>query len=181
MIKILIEEFINAYKGKILWRKLRRRYGTGNEGCRYIFFSDKDIEYSVLGLLYMDSYIKDKKVKQVIPIIKDKVLKKSFQILVQSTTVEPILISEKRMHQLMKFYALVDMSDQWISVSVKEPYDTYAEHLLGHHGVTKKELICYDIFKMNNVPVVAIPSVLVLDESYSFIRRILKKYIKLEV
>ena len=41
------------------------------------------------------------------------------------------------------------MSDKWTVVSTKMPYDTGAERLLGIKGVTLRDIIYYDIYKLD--------------------------------
>ena len=50
------------------------------------------------------------------------------------------------MTQYLSYYALIDKSKKWIVVSVKQPYDTGAEKMLGKHGITKKDIVYYDIY-----------------------------------
>ena len=58
-------------------------------------------------------------------------------------------IKESKMNCLIRFAGLVNLTDKWTIVSVKEPYDTGAERLLGKKGITKREIVWYDIYKMS--------------------------------
>ena len=62
------------------------------------------------------------------------------------------VINEKIMKKILEGYALCDMSDKLTVVSVKKPYDTNAEFLIGKRGVGKKEIVCFDIYGLDRVP-----------------------------
>ena len=46
--------------------------------------------------------------------------------------------------------ALVNLCEELTIVSVKEPYDTGAERLLGKKGVTKREILWFDIYRFTD-------------------------------
>ena len=61
-----------------------------------------------------------------------------------------IRITSEQMSNIMRYMALVNLGAECTIVSVKEPYDTGAERLLGKKGVTKEEIVWYDVFRMSD-------------------------------
>jgi len=65
------------------------------------------------------------------------------------TNIRFIRVSKCIMTCFLSYYALKDMSNKWIVVSTKKPYDTGAERLLGIKGVTYRDIVYYDIYKLD--------------------------------
>lgn len=147
----LIKYLLMAYRGRLLWKKMRKKYGFGDPKARYILFPSEDEEYNHWGCYYLPDYVKNNKIGYLIILsFNDGILEKC----TKEPDVEKSLlkISKRDMACLIKFAALVNMMNEWTIVSVKEPYDTGAERLLGKKGVTKREIVWYDVYRMSELP-----------------------------
>ncbi len=148
---MLVGYLWKACLGKLVWEKIKKKYGQGYHPERYLLFPSKDDEYNAWALYYMEAYIKEFRLGKV------KILSANHELLtacadVNHRDVLPILLSEKEMECLLRFCALVNLSGELTIVSVREPYDTGAERMLGKKGTTKRELVWYDIYRMSKPP-----------------------------
>lgn len=148
---MIVKYFIQAYMGKLIWTLLKRKYGNGLYPSRYLIFPGKDIEYNFWGLYYLTDFILDNKFNYItILTIDDDIVQvaNSYRFI----NITGIKISEKEMNCLIRYAALVSRMNEWTIVSVKEPFNTGAERLLGKKGVGKGDIVWYDIFRMSELP-----------------------------
>ena len=145
---MLIKYLIQAYRGKYYWTILKRKYGNGKMPSRYILFPENDDEYNAWGLLFMESYIEKNHLNKVIVLTSNADV---YSVLdnINHINLCKKMISAKKMTCLVRYSALVPRNKEWTIVSVKQPYDTGAERLLGKKGVGKKEIVWYDIYRMS--------------------------------
>jgi len=145
---MLLKYLFEAYKGKFYWTKLKRKYGNGKFPSRYILFPSEDSEYNAWGLCFMEHYIRKNKLDKVIVLATDIDIVRALDN-IQHINMHSGVISKNKMKCLIRYSALVPRNEEWTIVSVKEPYDTGAERLLGKKGVTKREIVWYDIYRMS--------------------------------
>lgn len=50
-------------------------------------------------------------------------------------------------------YALCDLSPKLKVISVNKPYRTCVDNLLGKKGIGTREIVCFDIYELNRVPI----------------------------
>lgn len=133
------------------WLKIRRKFGPGQYPAAYILFPDSDIEINAWGMYLLPRVIEKKKLEKIMVITCEE---KLFQACseIEYDGLHVIRVSKDEMDQLIRFYALVDLNGEWMIVSVKEPHDTGAEKLLGKKGITKKDLVWYDVYAMDGDP-----------------------------
>ena len=144
---MLVEYLLKACKGKLLWEKLKKENGNGYHPSRYLLFPSKDEEYNAWALYYMDAYIKKFKLDKINILTCNENIQKAVTGLTHKN-IHVIILDEKQMECLLRFCALINLNSEITIVSVREPYDTGAERLLGKKSVTKREIIWYDIFRM---------------------------------
>lgn len=114
---------------------------------RFIIFPEDDEEYNKWAIYYMPVYLQRERFDRVVILTcSDKLTNNCKKM--SYTHKKVVQIEESKMQCLMKFAGLVNMNDQWTIISVTQPYDTYAERLLGRNGVTKRDIVWYDIYKM---------------------------------
>lgn len=147
MLWLTIRYLLQAYWGKWIWMRLRRKYGTGFLPSRYILFPSKDPEYNHWGVTLLPTYLAEKHIDKVMLLTTDETLAATLQEVAHSNK-HILKISPSKMHCLLRLAALVNLNEEMTIVSVKEPYDTCAERLLGKRGVTKKEIVWYDIYHL---------------------------------
>ena len=137
-----------AYCGRIYWEKLKRTYGNGTAPSKYIMFADDDAEYNAWGLCFLEHFIEKEELDKVVILsTNEKILDGIKNI--QHPNIHKKKISRKQMQCLVRYSALVPRNQEWMIVSVKQPYDTGAERLLGKKGVTKREIVWYDVYRMS--------------------------------
>lgn len=137
-----------AYCGKFYWVKLKRIYGNGTAPSKYVLFADDDNEYNAWGLCFLEHYIEKNELDRVVVLAtNEKILDATKNI--QHLNIRREKISPKQMKCLVRYSALVSRKEEWVIVSVKQPYDTGAERLLGKKGVTKREIVWYDVYRMS--------------------------------
>ena len=145
---MILKYFIQAYEGKLIWTLLKKKYGSGLYPSRYLIFPDKDIEYNFWGLYYLTDFILKNKFDNItILTIDDDIVRVANNY--KFINIIGIKVTEKKMDCLIRYAALVSRMDEWTIVSVKKPFDTGAERLLGKKGVGKGDIVWYDIFRMS--------------------------------
>lgn len=140
----MYKELIQAAAGKIYANIMSRKY----KADRYVFFPDCNAAYLKYGMKLLPKYMQHNKFDQIIVIAADSSVQKEIEKQ-RITNIRFLKISTYRMRCLLNYYALKDMSDKWTVVSTKMPYDTGAERLLGIKGVTLRDIIYYDIYKLD--------------------------------
>ena len=139
-----------AYKGKMVWNKIRKQYGCGYEPSRYVFFPSAGPEYNAWGLYYLQYFIQKKHFDKVMLVTCEENLAAALDN-IRHNNKHIISIMPEQMSNIMRYMALVNLGAECTIVSVKEPYDTGAERLLGKKGVTKEEIVWYDVFRMSDI------------------------------
>jgi len=139
--------FSLANQGKLQWEMLEEKF----HGDLYILFPHIDEEYNYYALLYLDEYIVAKKAKNVVLIASETVIKDVLPVFSQSN-VQFFQTSIENIKAIIKYYALYEFSSRLTIISLKEPYDTCGENLLGVKGVTKEDLLCMDIYHFSLTP-----------------------------
>lgn len=148
---MLIRYLFQALQGKFLWEQLKKQYDPGYHPSRYILFPSEDTTYNGWALCYMKSYLEKNRFDKVMAVVKDEALKKGLTN-IRHNNLHIVQISPAQMTCLMRLCALIDLNRECTIVSVKEPYDTGAERLLGKKGTTKGDIIWYDVYKMSKPP-----------------------------
>lgn len=144
---MLWKYLFQAYKGKLLWLKIQKKYGEGYYPSRYILFPGTDIEFNAWGLFLMKQYLDKNHYDKVMILSDDNDVAEACKN-IKHKNLHFVCLTKQQMQQLIRFYGLVNMNNEWTVVSVTEPYSTGAEHLLGINGVTKKEIVWYDVYRM---------------------------------
>ena len=145
---MLIKHFISAFKGRRLWNRLEKKHIAD----LYILMPKADEEYNFYAMLHLDKYIESKKSKKTIILTHDEGVKKTLNLFKQDKEVEVLSFSRQNALDLIKYYALYEFSTKLTIISLTEPYDTCGENLLGVKGVTKEDLLCFDIYRFDEVP-----------------------------
>lgn len=145
---MLFKYLLQAYKGKYYWTKLKKTYGNGKMPSKYILFPEEDNEYNAWGLCFLEHYIKKNELDKVMILATDIDVLEAVKN-VQHTNMHLEKISKSKMKCLIRYSALVPRNEEWVIVSVKQPYDTGAERLLGKKGVTKREIVWFDVYRMS--------------------------------
>lgn len=143
-------EFADAFMGKVQWESTCRKH----KAERYIFMPHEQEEYNEYALQYLIAFMRKERVHTVCIFTSDRdVCQKAEAIgFPQGYEVQVFLKRAKWIHNIVKFYALYEFSNKIKIISLTEPYDTCGENLLGVHGITKRELLCYDIFGLKQMP-----------------------------
>lgn len=150
---VLWMHFIKAQIGEKIWDKIRKQNGAE----LYIIMPEKDDEYNYYALLYLDKYISGKEAETATIIYSDHMIKRVVSVFTKNSRVHSIYLSRFKMECLIKYYALYEFSSKVTIISLKKPYDTYGENLLGFKGVTKETLLCFDIYRFYEIPNVKKP------------------------
>lgn len=142
--------FLNAFIGKLQWKALCKKCQTE----KYIFMPHKQEEYNDYTLQYLPAYMEKEKIYSVCLITCSASIYARIQEITwpEKYKVNSLLKKENWIRRITQFYALYEFSSKIKIISLTEPYDTCGENLLGVHGITKRELFCYDIFGFSEVP-----------------------------
>ena len=145
--KSVIGYLFEAYKGRMLWGRYKAQYGSGKNE-HYLIFPETDSEYNTITLNYVDEFINRYTIRKMIVVSCDSAVYGFFDVY-KRINIKNLMISQKQMKCLMRYAALVNRMKEWTIVSVKTPFDTGAERLLGLHGLSVEDIVCYDILKLD--------------------------------
>lgn len=140
---MLYKKLLKGTAGGLFWVFMKRKYAAD----KYIFFPSGNDECNKWGVIFLPEYLERFQVEKAVVLTGDKRAEKQIRDL-ECQKIEIKRISEKRMDCMLSYYALMDMSDKWVAVSLRKPYDTGAEQLLGMKDVTYKELVYYDVYRL---------------------------------
>lgn len=135
-----------ALRGRGIWYFLKHKFAQYK---KFIIFPENNQEYNAWGIVMLQSYLIKENLKSAVVIASNRNVEKAINIL-NMRNVKIQLLKAKYIDEMLKYYALVDMSRLWTVVSVSMPYDTGAERLLGIEGITRKEIVYYDVFGFSN-------------------------------
>ena len=144
---MLAKEFLLAGEGKHYWEMINREY----DADLYILFPHVDDSYNYYALLHMDKFIETKQAKRTVLLSSELVIKKALPLFVKHE-VDYKKISSHDIDALLKYYALYEFTSKMTIISLTRPYNTCGENLLGVKGVTKEDLLCFDIFRFSEIP-----------------------------
>lgn len=144
--------FALADTGKQLWEAIDDEF----DADLYIIFPHVNEEYNYYALLYLDEYISAKKAEKVVLITSESVIKKALPLFCEKKLVIYRADSDD-IKAIIKYYALYEFSTRLTIISLKVPYDTCGENLLGVKGVTKEDLLCFDIYRFSENPHKSLP------------------------
>lgn len=147
---LLIKYLWQAYSGRKFWKKLQKKYDCVKEFTKYIIFPSKDDEYNAWALYFLNSWAKIFKLEKIFVVTTDENIRSSVRTFSEHDF-KTIVVSEKQMTHLIRLAGLKNMMDFWTIISVKEPYDTGAERMLGKKGITKKEIVWYDMLQIREL------------------------------
>jgi len=146
----MYRELGQAFIGKLQWNLF-----SGNHPAdRYLFMPHQQDDYNDYTLQYLPAYLEKERASSACIItcdsgVYEKVRKTSWPDKYQ---VRAVLERKAWIARIVRFYGLYEFSTRVKIISLTEPYDTCGENLLGMHGVTKKELCCYDILGFSQIP-----------------------------
>lgn len=148
MVRLMEKAFKQAEHGKKVWQDL----ATNNPADRYIFMPHHQDEYNNYAMLYLDEYLSRGKWESAIIISSEQQMLREVQSYNGPYQVTPVFMEQEDIEAVLRFYALYMFSPKVTIISLTMPYDTGGENLLGIHGTTKRELLCYDIYRFDEVP-----------------------------
>lgn len=137
-----------AERGREIWKNLEKKYSFD----KYIFMPHQKDEYNDYALLYLDDYLSKERWNSAVIFSLEEALVKWVNENVWKHSVVAYVMDRQDMDDILRFYALYMFSPKATIISLTIPYDTGAENLLGIHGTTKRELLCYDIYRFDEVP-----------------------------
>lgn len=144
---LLLKYLLQANSGRKLWRKIQKKYGHIDEYTRYILFPENDDEYNAWAIYFLNSWAEIFRYERIFVISSNESVLSAIHLL-KEHDFETISIPEKQIRNLIRLAGLVNMMASWSIVSVKQPYDTGAERMLGKKGITKKEIVWYDMLQI---------------------------------
>ena len=150
--KMLESHIQLAEKGKEIWQEIDVAF----DADLYILLPHAADVYNYYALLHMEQYLEAKGAKKVVLLFREEVIAKVLPLFCQREILTHKLNSAD-IDALLKYYALFEFTSRLTIVSLTRPYDTCAENLLGVHGVTKEDLLCYDIFHFTETPQKSVP------------------------
>lgn len=137
--------FKKAEEGKIIWKKLSAEH----KADRYILMPEVNSQYNFYALLYLDEYMEKIEAESVCIITSESSVSKVIDLFTSNESVDVVITSHEDIMRVIKYYSLYEFTSKLTIISLKIPYDTGGENLIGVKGVTRKDLFCFDIYAFN--------------------------------
>ena len=145
---MLLKHYWNAYQGYRVWKRIDQKY----HAPIYILIPKEKEEYNYYALKHLEQFLLMKKVSKAVVLTCDEGAIASVDLFVPKGMVESEYLSRKEILRFLKYYALHEFTSRLTIVSFTEPYNTHAENLLGVNGVTKEDLVCFDVYRFGETP-----------------------------
>lgn len=143
---IMEDRLKNARQGYRAFQRFRKKFPAD----RYLLF--RDIRLSKTAIDYFDDYAKMFPHATVFVLLFTTEEQQLYAKNRIKTKIQCMVASKELQNNILDAYALCNLS-RWLTVvSLTEPYDTGAWRLLGKKGVGLEELVCFDIYEMDAVP-----------------------------
>ena len=144
---MLEKHFILAGEGKECWHQLDEKYIAD----RYILFPHKNDSYNYYALLHLEEYVKKCNAKTIVILSSESVI---FDAIPYFTSLNVMchMLTDHDIDAIIKYYALYEFTSRLTIISLTRPYDTCGENLIGVKGVTKEDLLCFDIYRFSETP-----------------------------
>lgn len=145
----MIKDFIKAFHGKCIWNRLDKTYHSD----KYIVMPHVKDEYNQYAIQYLEAYLKKEKAQGAVILYQDETVPGMLEKeKISGYDIQLKKWSDRKLRNLLKFYGLYEFSRKLTIISLTIPYDTCGENLLGVKGITKRELLCYDIYRFDAIP-----------------------------
>ena len=137
----------SARQGYQAFRRFQKNYPAD----RYVLFRDERLFRAAVD--YFDDYARTFPAGTAFALLFPSEEQRQYAGSKIRTKARCLTVDENMQRDLLAAYALCDLS-RWLTVaSLTEPYDTGAWRLLGKKNVGAAELVCFDIYGMDAVPV----------------------------
>ncbi len=144
----MIIDFMKAFHGKCLWNQLEKKYNAD----KYIVMPHVKDEYNQYAIKYLEAYLKKEKARGAVILYQDEDIPKMLEKeKISGYDIQLKKWSGRKLYNILKFYGLYEFSRKLTIISLTVPYDTCGENLLGVKGITKRELLCYDIYRFDDI------------------------------
>ena len=140
--------FKQAEHGKKVWQDLE----NANPADKYIFMPHHQEEYNDYAMFYLDEYLSKGGWESAVIISSEQQMLEKIRSYNGSYQITPVFMAQEEIEAVLRFYALYMFSPKVTIISLTIPYNTGGENLLGIHGTTKRELLCYDIYRFDEIP-----------------------------
>lgn len=144
----MYKEFFEAFCGRQLWHRIQSKFRVD----KYIIMPHDHEEYNQYALEYLQLYLKKEGAQSAVIISYDSNVLSQIKRYRGEYDVRGVKLSKAKIMRIMRFYALYEFSKAVTIISLTIPYNTCGENLIGVHGTTKRELLCYDIYRFKEIP-----------------------------
>lgn len=172
---IMVDELLKqAEQGKAVWEEIDKKFDSE----QYFLFPHENDEYNFYALLYFDHFMMINKLDKAIVLCYENVLEKVIPLFTKKN-VTVCVLKKDDIESIVRYYGFFEFTTRLKIISLTKPYDTYGENLLGIKNVTKEDLLCYDIYRFDNIPKVEVPTYFGQDsEIVDFLKLGIKSYIR---
>ena len=134
--------FLEAWKGRSLWKKLVREYEI-KLGVYLIALISDDVEQNTYAISYLEEFLKKKYAEGAVILTYDSRYDKEIRSL-HLANVHIRHVTTKEMTSIARYYCLQRFSDNVVIVSLDEPFGSYG--LLEKDGISMEDMVRNYIF-----------------------------------
>jgi hypothetical protein len=140
----MLREIYAAYRGKLLWTGLQRKYKI-DEGAYVVLMPEDDAELNAAALGHVEDLIADRRARGVVLVHSGAAPAERPPGIVGTES-----WTGRQIDALISYYELHNFSDRLLIVSLTRPFGNGLHHLLGRQGVDKEDLVCLGCLRLRS-------------------------------
>lgn len=145
----MIAELISAFVGKIYWNRICKKNNIDSK-CAVLVLSEKDELWNNTFLKYSKAFCSKKNLNRVVIIsIGNSLLQNEYK---QKYIDLEVTISEKVYSRLLRYYLLIEFSDNVVFCCKDSPYDNESSFIIDKTDISLDEYVCYGLYKLRGIP-----------------------------
>jgi hypothetical protein len=140
----MLREIYAAYRGKLLWAGLQRKYKV-DEGAYVVLMPEDDAELNAVALGHVEDLVADRRARGVVLVHSGAAPEQRPPGIVGTES-----WTGRQIDALISYYELHNFSDRLLIVSLTKPFGNGLHRLLGRQGVNKEDLVCLGCLRLRS-------------------------------
>ena len=141
----MLRIMLNAFRGRMRWMKIKRKYSIDNSGIYVLMFPDSDRDFNTAALANIDEFLNYRKGNGVIILTTDEwVAQNAKEFSDRITAVEQI--TQQDFFYYHSYYYYYGFSEQFIMVSLDGEHGKRLALVENVRGITKEDMACMGLY-----------------------------------
>jgi hypothetical protein len=140
--RALLESLLAVWRGKRLWRRVKRERRVDAASCALVLMPQSDLELNTCALRHLDGYLRQKYLKSALVLTHDRAVLAAARELASAppgSGVRAQLAPERDIGCICKYYCFAQFAKHIVVVSLDEPYGSGG--LLAKKGCSLDDIV----------------------------------------